>query len=366
MTNRSGFGSTRKLPSGRWQARYTTPDGTRRVTAPVTFDTKLDAETWLSTVRADLVRGAWMPPDSDTTFGQYSAEWLDQRSLKPRTREHYRHLLAAHILPTFGSTPLRRLTPAQVRAWYARLDPTAPTARAHAYALLKGICTTAVSDDHLPANPCRIRGAGQAKRASSTEPASLAELTALVEAMPKRYQLMTLLAAWCGLRFGELTELRGRDVDTKAGVIKVRRAVVRAGAATVVDTPKSGAGIRDVAIPPHLLPAVRSHILAVGAGRDGLLFPAARNPAEHMRTATLYKVFYPAREAAGRPDLRWHDLRHTGAVLAASTGATLAELMARLGHSTPGAAMRYQHAAKGRDAQIAQALSALVTGAANV
>lgn len=73
----------------------------------------------------------------------------------------------------------------------------------------------------------------------------------------------------------------------------------------------------------------------------------------HMAPATLYKVYYPARAAAGRTDLRWHDLRHTGAVLAAQTGATLAELVGRLGHSTPGAAMRYQHAAADRDAEIA-------------
>ncbi len=79
-----------------------------------------------------------------------------------------------------------------------------------------------------------------------------------------------------------------------------------------------------------------------------------------MAPCSLYRVFYRAREAAGRPDLRWHDLRHTGAVLAAQTGATLAELMARLGHSTPGAALRYQHAAQGRDMEIAKALSAMV------
>jgi integrase len=102
-------------------------------------------------------------------------------------------------------------------------------------------------------------------------------------------------------------------------------------------------------------------LLAHGVGRAGLLFPSAGDPDKHMRPATLYKVWYPARDAAGRPDLRFHDLRHTGAVLAASTGATLAELMARLGHSTPGAAMRYQHAAKGRDAEIAAALSKLAT-----
>jgi hypothetical protein len=71
-----------------------------------------------------------------------------------------------------------------------------------------------------------------------------------------------------------------------------------------------------------------------------------------------YRRFYAAREKAGRPDLRFHDLRHTGATLAAMTGnVTLAELMARLGHATPAAAMRYQHAAAGRDEQIAEALS---------
>ena len=95
-------------------------------------------------------------------------------------------------------------------------------------------------------------------------------------------------------------------------------------------------------------------------GRDGLLFPA-RHGAQ-LAPSTLYKVYYPARIKAGRPDLRFHDLRHTGAVLAASTGATLAELMARLGHSTPAAALRYQHAAEQRDRVIADALSKLVTG----
>jgi integrase len=80
-----------------------------------------------------------------------------------------------------------------------------------------------------------------------------------------------------------------------------------------------------------------------------------------MATSSLYAVYHPAREAAGRPDLRFHDLRHTGAVLAAATGATLAELMARLGHSTVSAAMIYQHAAADRDKAIAEALSELAT-----
>jgi integrase len=114
-----------------------------------------------------------------------------------------------------------------------------------------------------------------------------------------------------------------------------------------------------VSIPPHLLPALRDHLVEhVEPGADSLLFPAEHGG--HLAPSTLQRWFYRAREAAGRPDLRFHDLRHTGAVLAASTGATIAELMARLGHSTPAAALRYQHAAQGADKRIAAALSELV------
>ena len=95
------------------------------------------------------------------------------------------------------------------------------------------------------------------------------------------------------------------------------------------------------------MPVVRAHLDAhVGAERDALLFPAGDG--RNMSPNSLYWHHYPARVAAGRPDLRFLDLRHTGAVLAASTGATLAELMARLGHSTPAAAMKDQHAAADR------------------
>jgi integrase len=356
VARKASFGSVRKLPSGRYQARYTSVTGAT-VNAPVTFDTKGDAETWLSTKRADLVRGAWLPPDNGITLTSYADTWLDHRTLKPRTRVLYRKLLDQHITPTLGKTELRRLSPAVVREWHAKTSLDAPTVRAHAYALLRTICQTAVMDDLLIANPCRIRGAGNSKRASKTEPATLEQLTEIVDSIPKRYRLMVLLAAWCAMRFGELTELRGSDINTKAGIIRIRRAIVWVDGKPVVGKPKSDAGTRDVAIPPHLLPAVRSHLLEFGIGRDGLLFPAAGNPAAHMKPNTLWSVWNRARDAAGRPDLRFHDLRHTGAVLAAATGATLAELMARLGHSTPAAAMRYQHAAHARDVEIAAKLS---------
>lgn len=365
MANKRGtkarFGSVRTLPSGRYQARYTGPDGLVHK-APFTFDTKGDAETWLSTIRADIVRDAWNPNATGRhrllTFGEYADRWLVARSLEARTRSHYRALLDKYLLPTFAPVPLKHITPDLVREWHATTALDRPTTRAHAYGLLRTILGQAEKDDLITKNPAWIRGAGNAKRAKKIKPATLEELEALVQAMPDRYKVMTLLAAWCALRFGELAELRRSDVNTKAGILHVRRGVVRADGQTIVKRPKSDAGVRDVAVPPHLLPMLREHLLQhAEPGKDGLLFPARGGG--HLAPSTLYRVFYRAREAAGRPDLRWHDLRHTGAVLAASTGATLAELMGRLGHSTPGAALRYQHAAQGRDMEIAKALSAL-------
>jgi integrase len=359
LAKRSAFGNIAKLPSGRYRARYTQPGTERFINAPTTFQTKQDAQAWLATVRADLVRGAWLPPDNTITLREYAKAWLARRTLKDRTREGYGKLLDQRILPMLGDRPLGKITPAVVSEWYARLPADRPSARASAYRVLRAICVTAVDESLMPANPCRIRGAGQVQRASKTEPATLAELETIVTAMPERYRLMVLLAAWCSLRFGELTELRGRDIDTRHGVIKLRRAAVWVGGKPIVTTPKSAAGSRDVHIPPHLLPLVDEHLERQSVGRDSLIFPATHDPERHMRQASLVRVYYPARDKAGRPDLRFHDLRHTGATMAAQTGATLAELMARLGHSTPGAAMRYQHAAKGRDQQIAEALSRL-------
>jgi integrase len=364
------FGSVRRLPSGRFQARYTGPDGITYAAKtpegkPLTFDAKGDAQSWLSLRHSEILRGAWLPPAEPKAdpvgFHAYAAAWLAGRDLEVRTVEFYDELLDGHILPTFGGVPVADITPAAVRAWHAALKAkTGPTRRAHAYGLLRTIMNTAVADEVISANPCRVRGGGQTKRAKNIRPASLPELEALVKALPERYRLMALLAAWCALRFGELAELRRADVDVKNGILRVRRGVVTTNKqGRIVKDPKSEAGKRDVNIPPHLLPLVKAHIRDHVAGRDALLFPSASDPARHMAPSTLYRVYGPARKAAGREDLRFHDLRHTGAVLAAATGATLAELMARLGHSTAGAALRYQHAAKDRDKAIAAALSEL-------
>jgi integrase len=372
--DKGAFGTVSQLPSGHWRAMYYGPEGKagRRYKAPTTFTTKKVARQWLSTVQADIIRGKWLPPEDQTpaapgtralTLRTYANTWLEQRDLKPRTYEHYRKLLDNHIVDKpIGGLPLRSITADDVRAWYARLGKDTPTLRAHTYGLLRTIMGTAVTDSKIPTNPCVIRGAGSTERVVKIRPATLDELAKLVDAMePARYKAMILLAAWCALRFGELTELRRKDVDVDEGVIRVRRGVVRTEDGFKTGTPKSAAGSRDVNIPPHLLPAIKDHLVDyVEPGPDALLFPAQGGG--HLAPSSLYRRFYTARTSAGRSDLRFHDLRHSGATLAAATGATLAELMARLGHSTPAAALRYQHAAQGADKRIAVALSKLVTG----
>jgi integrase len=272
-------------------------------------------------------------------------------------------MLDGHIVPTFGSKAVRDITMQAVDRCYTKTLADKPTMRAHCYSLLRTILETARTRDRIiDVNPCLIRGAGTTTRTIKPKPATLAQLDVLAAEMPDRYRLMVPLAAWCALRFGKLVELRRADVDLIDNVVKIRRGVVRVDGGWVVGDPKSE-GARDVAIPPHIVPAVKEHLAThVPKAPNSLLFPAKSGG--HLQPSTLYRHFYKARAVAGREDLRWHDLRHSGAVLAAQTGATLAELMARLGHSTPAAAMHYQHAAQGRDKAIAAGLSMLAAAAA--
>lgn len=369
---RRTWGTVRKLPSGKFQARYVGPDG-QRYGAPVTFTTRGNASAWLAAEELKVSAGTWeaeqAPRREVPTVTAYVRKWIRARTtatgepLRPKTRHQYEQLHARHIVgDPIGAMTLDAVTPADVRAWWARLPDDRPTWRAHAYRLLRAAFNSAVDEELIAATPCRIRSGGASKREREVRPAKLAELDTIVGAMPERYRAAVLLAAWCALRFGELTELRRSDVDLTAGVVHVRRAVVHVDGNDIVGPPKSAAGVRTVAVPPHVLPVVAEHLRGVGSGRTALLFPSERDPQAHLAPSTLARHFDKAREAAGRPDLRWHDLRHTGAVLAAQAGATLTELQGRLGHSSVAAALVYQHAADGRDAEIARRMSEM-TGA---
>ena len=197
------------LSSGRYQARYTDSRTGACIKAPKTFAGRNAAECWLADRRRDIDAG--LPPDRRSarqTFGAYAATWLPNRlisgrPLKQRTRDQYTAILDRHLLPTFGRKPLTAITPRDVREWHAVTLTDSPTMRAHAYSLLRTILNSAVIDELIDANSCRIVGAGRSTRVHRIRPASITELTKLAEAMPERLRLMVLLASWKAMRFGK-------------------------------------------------------------------------------------------------------------------------------------------------------------------
>ncbi|WP_238846726.1 tyrosine-type recombinase/integrase [Nocardia arthritidis] len=344
----------------------------RRYKAPKTFATEDEAKTWLRGVHRAIKDGLWTAPTvgktpkAGLTLKEYSDDWLKHRlvrgrPLKQRTREHYEDLLEDHIYPELGPLPIRSITRDDIEAWYKKTLVDHPTYRSHAYSLLRTILGTAEDEERIPMNPVRIRGAGSVEPAHEAPPATLEELAVIVSKMPARLQLMVELAAWCALRFGELTELRRENVVVAKDriTLNIRLGAVRTKDGRKAETTKSRAGVRPVTVPPHLRDAVKEHLQThTGKKKSDLLFPAKHGG--YLAPSTLYRHYYKGRSAAGRPDLHFHDLRVTGATMAAVAGATLKELQARLGHSTVAAAMRYQRVAQDRDADLAKKLSELV------
>ena len=359
MTGRRQFGTIRKRPSGRWQAFYW-HQGTKHY-APNTFTTKADASAFLDNVHTDITRGGWVDPRAGKVlFATYATEWLSARpDLRPRTVMQYESLLKCHLVPTFGKVPIADVTPSQVRTWHAALAAAKPGAARTAYRLLRAIFSTAVHDERLLRNPCRVNGAGFDRVIERSIP-TVAEVAALSEAMPPKLRLAVTLAAWGGLRRGELLALRRKDIDPLGSKIRVERALSELNDGTLIfASPKTDAGTRTVHMPPFAMKEIERHMGSfVGTDPDALLFTGRGGVPLRMKSLTT--PFHKARAACGLDHIRLHDLRHFSLTLAATTGASTKELMRRGGHSTPAAALRYQHASEDRDKTIANAMADLV------
>jgi integrase len=362
MTTRartSGFGHVEKLDSGRWRARYTGPDGRRRSS---TFGPKTDARRWLATAQTDLVRRAWKAPEGGRrTLGAYATDYLARADLRESTRQLYEGVWRLHLKKTWSSVAVGDVTPQQVRLWHEAAARTArPTALVQSYRLLRALLNVAVADEVLATNPCRLRAAGIAKSARPSRALTVAEVQALAGKVPARYRALVLTLAFGGLRFGEATALRRRDVSADGVTVTVTRSVKRVGGSWLVGPPKTEAGVRTVALPAFVAAAVAEHLDEhVDAGPTALVFGTSSGT--FLAGSNFNSTFRRAVDACGLDPVRIHELRHTGATLAAATGASTKDLMHRLGHSSPAAALIYQHASTGRDSEIARALDALVT-----
>jgi integrase len=367
LTRRRQFGSIRKRASGRYQVRYWGPDG-KRYSAPATFERKTDAAKWLSAKETEITRGDWLAPGAgEIEFGAYAEQWMKDRVLKTRTRELYDGLLRNHLLPAFGTVPLARITLASIRRWRKeRLDagplaarPFGPVTVAKAYRLLHAIMETAADDELIRRNPCRIDGAGQ-EDSAEREVIPLPVVFGIAARIPARYRALVLLATFAQMRFGELAGLTRDRLDLERCEIRITESLVQPDkGGLIVETPKSRAGKRGLSFPAELVPELRNHLDRYAErGRRGLVFVGPKGG--KLRRSNFNKIWSRAATAAGVPDAHFHDLRHTGGTLAAATGATTKELMARLGHSSSRAAMIYQHATRDRDKSIAAALGKLL------
>ncbi|MGH3261265.1 MAG: tyrosine-type recombinase/integrase, partial [Trebonia sp.] len=196
------------------------------------------------------------------------------------------------------------------------------------------------------------------------------QVYAIADAVTPRYRALVLLAAFTGLRFGELRALRRKRLDLHGGLVtvapddgNVQRD--RHGASHFA-RPKSRAGVRTVAVSAPVVEEMEAHLTLVGdLGPEALVFPADKS-VDGMRPFHAEAFGRQWRKAIGKvtglpKGLHFHDLRHTGNTLAAGTGASTRELMARMGHASARAALIYQHASSERDKAIAEALAAQIT-----
>lgn len=365
-------GRLRRLPSGRWQAGYVGPDGRVHHNPTGTFASKEYAEGWIASELRLIELDAWTPPAAreaaryarTVTVGEYAERWIASRELRNTTRRDYQTSLERHIKgSSITSISVQALTRQQVTAWWQAFDKNQPRARSRAYGLLRAVLNGAVDEDLIETNPARVK---DRKAVTSSAPRKLIpieteQLDRLVEAMPERRHLAVLLAAWGGLRYGEVVALRRRDLDLRSEypvVTVARSATFIPGKEPYVGPPKTEAGVRSVVLPSWLKPIIAQHLLKhTQPGGDGMLFTSKDGGL--LWPSSFYKTWRTARKASGMPELRFHDLRHHAAVRAAQAGENFAAVQARLGHSSAQAAIRYQHAASNADQRIAKALDAM-------
>jgi integrase len=360
-------GTVVRNASGTWRARLHAPDGGR--VSLGSYRTKSEAERALAAAVGEQVKGSWVNPTAGRIlFRVYATDWVAQRAaLRPRTRELYESQLRVHLLPAFGEMHLGQILPMHVRRWYSSMERNArpgPVTRAKVYRLLRSILKTAVEDNLIVRNPCAINGAGIEKSAERPV-ATVEQVDELAAAIDRRYRALVYLATYATLRYGELFALRRRHIDLEQRTVTVVEQVVRLADGTIVfGPPKTHAGRRVVSLPMSLVPEIQRHLDDyVPDDPDAFVF---RGPKGALPEGSNWnRMWRKLTSSVGVEGLHFHDLRHTGNTLSASTGASTKELMARMGHASSRAALIYQHASRERDEAIAAGLDAILTSRTN-
>ncbi|MHB1446405.1 MAG: site-specific integrase [Acidimicrobiales bacterium] len=346
---RRRFGAVRQTSSGRWQASYLAVDGTRHL-APDTFPSKGAADRWLGSVEEELDRGEWSDPRlRRLSFGDWATEWLETTiHLRPKTRENYESILRNHILPVYGEVEIGRLDQLTVRRWLAEVSGSgrSPKTVANIRQVLSLVMDCAVGSGAIRVNPCLglkvARGARRDMHFLTLE--QVEELAAEVENPPVRsgggehrretypeYGLLVRLAAWTGLRAGEIGALRCSRVDLLHGHLEVAESASEAHGQLEYGPTKTYER-RTVPLVPTLRQALEAH-LQTRPGGDAFVFTGPDG--SPLRHSNWYlRHFKPATRRAGFDQLRFHDLRHSYAGFLIAQGAHPRAIMERMGHSS--------------------------------
>lgn len=356
--NQRAWGHVRKLPSGRFQAKYKGPDGltyTARTPAggPLTFDNNAHADKYLAKVRTAISDGKWTSPDAQRaatipTLEEFWLGWIERKTstLAPRTAQQYKWLWTTRIEPAFGQVRLDAIMPMDVTNWHHKLAD-APSAQAQAYSLLASMMRDAVA--HWPRTlftPCVVKAGGtspaRTKNIVILDRDQLAELCA---ALPEKYRAPVQVMYWGGLRYGELAGLQRGDCtifDTHA-VITIRRSIVRLAKTGLQEGPtKSEAGGRRVILPPKAAAALQGHLDAyVGASDDSWVLTAQTGGP--MPETSFAKHFKKAAAAIAVPTLSPHMLRHAANVIRELAGASREQRLAMQGHTSDQVNALYRH-----------------------
>lgn len=299
------------------------------------FTRRRDAELRLAEVEVSKSRGDYVDPNSGrSTVATLGGDWLaaKERALKPST---YRTLEASwrvHVEPKWGRVPVGDVKHSAVREWVGELSrDRSATVVLRAYGILAGILDVAERDRRLSRNPAR--GLDNLPRKATKQRVYLShdEVQRLADASGK-YSTLILTAAYTGLRWGELTGLRVRHIDALRRRLQIVENAVRVGGGVHVGTPKTHEQ-RSVPFPEFLSLPIAT--LCEGKSRDSLVFGDGLTYLPRPQAGTTSRSwFLTALKTAGLERMTVHDLRHTAASLAVSSGANVKAVQRMLGHAS--------------------------------
>ena len=372
--NARGFGNVRKLKSGRYQVRYTDPNGNPQ-TGRTTFTTKLDADKELSRIHRAIESNTWHSDEAPQageldpktiTLEQLATAWRKQatnpqgRRLSDKTLLEYERFINS-TLARFKDKRIRQIQTQQIETWRAgELERGVLRQTAGAYKHLKQLFNYALEKRWITSNPCTLKRASAYKSERGQIP-TWEQVDLMISIAPNPLKTLLAIATEGGLRKGELLELRRKDIDLKPGngsrqvVIKVARSVVWVQGKPKPKAPKTGASIREVMLPPQASELVRAHLLKVDINPEALLFSRGANSLEHFGEHQLRDLWEKVRDQAGYTGT-FHSLRGFHLTQYGLRGATIKELQDRAGHSTPQMVMVYQYNT-GREAELVASLN---------